>query len=316
MTRAAQELIFDVTGQTLVYDAPSRPSSVTSVSVLPWDSGDDDTAESATTGSASIDSASVTVDANSGRAQPNPRKLNVNSTSGLAVGREYLLTGSNGETEWVELEEIATDDYVITRTPLQHDYVSGNTIKSTRIAISVDSTWIADENNIINTASPNPAYRARWVWVDGSGKTHADYTYIRLVRAQARHGVTASDMESVFPGWLRMLPQEHRGDAGARLLEEAMRRVGIDLHAADIPDEQVRNQEVLDEAVKRAAVVVLLRAKMRSGGDLVAETALADALEDYNGLINRLFRVEAKVPVATTSASAAHIVSGTGVWSR
>lgn len=315
MTRAAQEIVFDVTGQELVFDAPSRPASVTSVDVLPWDSGDDDTAESATTGTASIDSVNTTFDAASGVSQDNPRICNLTATTGIVLRRQYLATNALGETEWVEVGGITSATSVISNVNLMNDYASTDTFVGTRISIDVDSTWIADENNVINTASPNPSYRVRWVWVDADSKTHVDYTFVRLVRVEGRHGVTAIDMEAVLPNWISMLPQGHREDGGARLLAEAHRRVKVDLHAAGIADEQVRNQEIVDEAVKRAAVVVLLRAKLRSGAGEV-DISLTDAIEDYNSLINRLFTIETRVPVATTSDSAAVNVSSIGIWSR
>src|SRR4030067_1300294 len=62
-----QQLLFGETGQSLVWDAPEgRASAVNSVQVWRALTGDLGTAETATTGSASIDSANTTVDANSG----------------------------------------------------------------------------------------------------------------------------------------------------------------------------------------------------------------------------------------------------------
>ena len=45
--RDVQSVTFDVTGQTVYFDAPEgRPSSVTSATVYLWDASDDATAES------------------------------------------------------------------------------------------------------------------------------------------------------------------------------------------------------------------------------------------------------------------------------
>ena len=69
-----QDVIYNVTGQSFYLDCPEgRPTSITSVTVLDWNAGDDDTAESATTGSAGLDAVNTTFDAASGAGQTDPR---------------------------------------------------------------------------------------------------------------------------------------------------------------------------------------------------------------------------------------------------
>ena len=56
MSTPTQQILYNVTGQSIYLDATEgRPSSVTSVAVYNDTAGDDDTTESATTGSAAVE---------------------------------------------------------------------------------------------------------------------------------------------------------------------------------------------------------------------------------------------------------------------
>lgn len=299
-----QDIVYNVTGQTLYLDVPEgRPSSVTSVSVLDWDAGDDDTAESATTGSASIDDVNTTVDAASGRAQSNPRLLYVASTTSVEVGRQYLVTGSQSEKEWFEVLEIASGDYLVTRLPLANDYASTNTVQGTRISISVDSTWIADDANISDRLDPNPGYRVRWVYVVG-GVTYTRYTYFDVVRSKGQHNVRPIDIERLVPGYIDNMARHHRADNGRALIDEAYVQVSLDLHESGIPDQQVRHQDVIDDLVKRKTVVLWAEARtMTSGGDPVAvEVALRSYQRRFESLIATPSMAKVTVGTETTGA--------------
>src|SRR5436190_5204308 len=105
MAHQTLDILYGVTGQSLVFDAPEgRPSSVTSSTVHENIAGDDEQAESATTGSASVETnPNTTFDAASGVDQTDPRKCFLAATTGITPGRTYLAVNATLERDWVEV---------------------------------------------------------------------------------------------------------------------------------------------------------------------------------------------------------------------
>ena len=310
-----QDIYYNVTGQALVWDAPEgRPSSVTSVSVYEIADGDDATTESATTGSASVETnPNTTLDAAAGFGQSNPRTVPVAATTGFAVGREYLLTAANGYKEWFEVGEISSGVSVTAKHPLHNTYASADTVESTRISISVDSTWVADKNNITDDTNPNPGYRVRWEYVVG-GVTYVWDSYFDLVRYAGGHTVKPTDMEAFLPNWVNMVPTYHQDDQGQRLIDEAYQQLRWDLHQSGHPDEVIRSREGINELVKHRAWVQLEMAKIANGSPDVG--ALDRAATMYQSRLDQLVRVQTKLPEAISADGGGHTVSAVGLFSK
>ncbi len=259
MSAATLDILFGVTGQSLVFDAPEgRASSITASEVFETSTGDDGTAESATTGSAAVETnPNTTFDAASGvDVVATPQKCNLTATTGIAVGRRYLATNALGEKEWVEVTGFAANDYAIARQPLQNAYAAADTFASTRISHAVDATWVADSGNLSPAFDPNPRYRWRLVYVVSS-VTYIHDVYFDLVRYAGRYDVTGLDVERRFPGWLRAVGTFEREDQGAGLIAEAFQHVKFDLYNIGIADQSVRNREVANELVKLAAAAMV-----------------------------------------------------------
>jgi len=230
MSHQTLDILFGVTGQSLYFDAPEgRPSSVTTSSVFETTVGDDGTAESATTGSAAVETTpNTTFNAASGDGQADPRKCNLTATTGCAIGRRYLAKNALGETEFVEVTGISSGVYVQARQPLQNAYTTADTF------------------------APNPRYRWRLVYVVSS-VTYIHDAYLDLVRYAARYDVTGLDVERRFGGWLRVVGTFEREDQGASVIAEAFQRVKFDLYNLGVADQSVRNREVVNELVKFCA---------------------------------------------------------------
>lgn len=312
---ATQRLLYNITGQSLVFDASSRPSSITSVTVYHRGTGDGGTAESATTGSASIETnPNTTFDAASGKSQADQHLLNLAATTGITAGRSYLATDAEGQTEWVDILGVTSGASARARTPLVLDYVNGDSFVSTRVSISVDSTWIAALDNI-SESGITPGYRVRWVWVDAGSTTHVDYTDFDVVRyVNDDHGITPADMDRFMPGWSYMLPDTARGDGGQALIDAAYERVQDDLFAMEVADYQIRNRDMLGRIVRYAAQRQLFWASMTNGGDPERFTA-ADA--EYQGMFNKVFRVETRVALDVDEDGATNLdASPGGIWKR
>lgn len=300
-----------MTGQSLVFDAPEgRASSVTSVTVFEATTDDDGTSEAATTGSAAVETnPNTTFDAASGDGQADPRKCNLTATTGITAGRRYLATNTTGEKELVEVAEIASADYVIARNPLRNAYVSTNTFVSTRISISIDSTWVAAETNISQWLTPNPRYRVRWVYVVG-GVTYVHATFFDLVRYRGDHTVVGLDVDRRFPGWLDSLPTQHREDQGAAIIAEAYRLVKLDLYHHGKADQMARNMEVIDHLVVLRAFANSVQAQVASGGSM---DVAAWALGQYQGELQHLI-AQPKIEFDVSSGGASTTVTPLPVW--
>jgi hypothetical protein len=310
MGSKVQDVVFNETGQTFFFDPPEGvPSSVTSVAVYPLGTGDDGTAESATTGSASVDSVSTTLDATSGKGQSDERKLNLTATTNIALNRDYVVTSAaTAEWEWVTVVGIASADYVTVREPLRNLYASADTFKGARISISVDSTWVADSSNITDTTDPTPGLRLRWVYtVDSVKYTHDSYA--NLVRYPYNHSVTSADMIGYYPNWVNDLPTYHREDRGQRLIEEAALEVRDDIFMAGHAAEMIRDQPRIDGLVKRKSNVFLFR----SGRDV---DMLAYYEGKYETYMDQCIRIVTRVAEATGTSGGGHDTVATGLFTK
>jgi hypothetical protein len=306
------DILFGVTGQTLYFDAPEGvPSSVTSVSVFENSDGDDGEAESATTGSASIDSVSTTLTASVSPQSTNPRQISLTSVSNIAIGKTYAVTNSDGQKEFVEVTDIGTT-YVKVRFPVRNSFVSTNTFQGRRISISVDSTWVADTNNISDSIDPNPRYRVRWVYVVG-GVTYVHASYVDLVRYRGEYTVTAADVDARFPGWRDSLQTYDQEDNGRRLIAEAYRQVKLDLYKQGKADQMARNAEVIDELVVLRAALNREESKLIVGsGNIDAVNAIDKA---YAASMTSLVS-NSKIPFASDSGGGASRATRSPVWVR
>ena len=310
-----QQLLFGETGQSLVWDAPEgRASAVNSVQVWRALTGDLGTAETATTGSASIDSANTTVDANSGASSANPRKLNVAATTNMVVGRRYLVTAATGESEWVLVQEIVAGDYIIAAHPLYNDYVSADTVVGTRLTISVHSTFVADTSKITDgLTDPNPGYRVRWDYTVAS-ITRVHDAYFDLVRYAVQHTVQPIDMEALIPNWRDRLPSYHHTDEGRRIIDEAARQVRWDFHESGLTLSSLRSHDGLDELVRQKAWLLLERdaVAMGSGSTVVLELAM----RTYQSRLDQLVRVTSQLPMSSDTSGRGVVIPARSISSK
>lgn len=254
------QILFGVTGQSLVFDAPEgRPDSVTTSAVFENIDSDDASSPAALTGSASIEtSPDTTIDAASGFGEASPRTINVAATTGVVIGRRYLLTGAAGETEWTEAREIVSGASLLARKPLRNAYVSADTFQSTRISHAIDATWVADINGI-SSDLPAPRYRWRIEYVFNS-VTYIHHAFFDLVRYSCTPTVTGLDVDRAYPwiSWMESLPTYDREDGGANIIKEACRQVSLHLAAAEKSTYAARNSEVMNDLIiHRAASLAI-----------------------------------------------------------
>ncbi len=316
-----QELLYNVTGQSFIYDPPEgRPSGTPTVEVFAAGVDDDGTAETATTGSCSVDSVDTTLD---GAVSAGSTSLTLASGSGIVRGRRYLLTdATTAVREWVEVLAV-NGTAVIVRQPLINDFATASTFEGCRISISVNSTWVADDSKITDvlaanvntntTSAPGAAgYRLRWSYTVDSVAT-IGVSYADLVRYQSKNLVNALDVDRTFPGWIDRLATDYREDQGAALVDEAFRAVKMDALADAQLLRRIRDTEVLSELVKyRANVLAVQNNVLRGSADTTAlEVARGLYTERYNALIR-----EPKVAVDQSGDGSSGDAVRLPVWRR
>lgn len=304
------QILFEDTTRALVHDArEGRPTSVTSVRVYEDIAADTSTAESATSGSASIESVSTTVDVASGASQADPTKIFLTSTANIAVNRQYLITNAVGQSEWVEIEAIAAGDYVLVRNTLLNDYPVASTFVSTRMSISLASAWVSDIGNVSSPLSPRPRWRAVFEYVVG-GVTYRAVVLFDVTRYPFTHGVTALDVDRRSRGWLSRLAPEDRESQGAEKIELAVEQVKLDLHEhEDLAAAALRHPAIVDE-------LIVLKAVELVHADAVAHSGANPALLEASSKSywHRLEGLIAKASKQVTADGAAGQTSRAQVW--
>lgn len=315
MRGRAQDIVFGVAGQSLIWDAPEgRPSAVTDVQVFAMDNGDDSTEEAATTGAASIDSVNTTVDQASGAGQTDPRKLYVTSTVGFEKARNYLVVDDDtGLSEWIHVVAIESGVSVTARDPMANAYSVGAAVVGTRLSIAVSDAWAADTGNISDDQDVFAGYRARWIYVAG-GVTRVWQVDFDLVRYGSGHTVVLADVDEEFPGVRQRLPQLQQMDEGRRLIDRAHEQVRWDLVDVHLDDARVRSIDAINRAVILRTGVLLARAAVMAGK--ADRTALDDATGQYEAFLNKVFRSGPKVPVSTDTSGAGVKTSAPPLFGR
>lgn len=296
-----QELLFDVTGQLLVWDAPEgRPSSVTSVTVRASEASDDAEAEFTATGTVEANPA-TTIATVSGYGQSDPTKLNLTAGTGVTRGRTYLLTSTLADKEWAAIAAI-TDATAYTRSPLINSYAASSTFQSTRITAPVDATWVADRNALTPEDCTFPAYRVIWVYVVG-GLTYRHQSFVDLVRYSARHTVTAVDVDGVMAGWIDCLPIDYRREQGQPVIDWAFRAVRMDMLTDAKAGRWLRHLDVMNELVAYRAAA--RGAEIAAQADPSRAPLAMMAAQAYRDRYEQLIR-EPKVPLAVSPQGSAH----------
>lgn len=285
---STQDITFGDTAAVLVFESDKgRPSAVT-FTVRSTSSDDTSDAESALTGSASIETnPNTTLSAVAGASESNPTALTLTSGTGVTIGRRYLLTeDSTGVSETVEV--IGVNGTAVTlRHPLRNNYTAGAAFVSTRATQVFDSTWVADVGNLSPGYDPNPNWRAKVSYTVG-GTVYTALVYFDLVRYPARHGVTPVDVDARFPGWLDSLPPDYQFDQGRALIDRSFRMVRMDLYQDGKADQAMRNGEAIAELVITRAMLLKLDDDVLRGADIDGarpERAQAVYAQRYNSLI-------------------------------
>lgn len=295
-----QDIRFNITGQTIHFDCPEgRPSSVTDVQV--WQDTDGEEAQEETAvGAGSVESVNTTFDAASGVSQADPTLFALAATTNIAIDRQYLVTNAYSQKEWVEVLKITSADSVRIRNVPSYDYASADTFQSTRITATIDSTWVADKNNLSDPLRPRPHYRVAWTYVVSSVTYYAT-TWFDLVRKPFLTTVTPLDVDRLARGWLARLSTDDQAGNGQRCIDEAVHQVKLDLWERGVTAYALRNSDVLNELVRLRAVWLVSEQAFREGG--VGQLAMElDAKNYWDRVSNLVTSSQAQIQVTADGA--------------
>lgn len=320
-SRAA--LIYNLTGQTLPFYPPEAevradgaPTADATYSIWRGTDSNDVTAE--LTGTATLDTVSTTVATTAaGYAQANRRKIILASTTGILAGVPFLLANTYLEREVVVPYEVQTT-FVLVENDLAHDYaITTSTFKSLRQVFTIDATFIQTASNI-NTYGADyetyarhrrpasyasvPPYRVRWRYVTGS-TTREAWTYFDVVRQVGKHNVTANDLREIFPDISDREWREQRGQQFAKQIDAAWDLLCIKVRFAGYAIDQLREGPVVDELVRRGALMVIAEAGITPGRRDV-DTWVRERRKDWDDMCAAAFGASLHVWIDTGTTGA------------
>jgi len=98
---------------------------------------------------ATLDAASTTTSAKSGRNATDRRALTVTSTTGFAAGSTYILEhASNGQAELVKVASVASATVLRTAHEIRGDYPTGATLRGVQVTATFPADPAADDDNL------------------------------------------------------------------------------------------------------------------------------------------------------------------------
>lgn len=294
------ELNYNQTGQTVEFYPPESHlgvGSVLSAYVYAYNKSNDDTSEF--TPAVAIDSLSTTLSSASGQDQTIRNRLNVTSSSGFVAGRLVLVDNGLGQREVVEPIRVATG-VVDLASDLAYAYPTATTtIKGIRLTFTVDSTWVAQEEKILTPEEPS--YRVVWTYTISSVARKAQ-TYLRLVRKQFKHSITAADIERRFPEAVSKAPAAERGLHLRRAIQAAEERFRVDVLAEGYRVEQLADGEIVDELIRTLTFYFLVQS-YGAPSNRDRETVVTETRDDYAKLFGKTIS-NLRIPVDQGSEGA------------
>lgn len=265
-----QQLVYNQTSQTLELPYPPewREGVPSSGTYKVYETRDDLDGTEELSGSVTTDSVNTTFDANSGFGQAsNRQRANLTATTSIAVGRFYLATTTNSQTELIKVAAINSGNYVDAESWLKYDYVSTNTFKGLRQYFTIDSTFIADETKINRPENP---WRVLWTYTL-NGVTQQTWTEFDVVRTDKQHNLTAQDLYELWPDYEHEEWLSNRGQNFLGQIDGAWDRMQFDLAKFGVTLDQVRDHNGQDELHRQCLRLVLAEAGIAPPGFSVPE---------------------------------------------
>ncbi len=251
-----------------LYPPEGVPAAAATYSVWAGFRGDDEPAEYS--GTATADTFSRPVALASGYSQADRRRIITEFTTGVVVGRLYLLENELGQTEVIRCAGIEAGATIIAEYDLAYDYTGdGGTIKGFRQTFSPPDVFVQDESKINTEAYP---YRLRWEYTVG-GVARRVLQYFDLVRHAPQDGVADEDLKDFWPDIAYLMEAPRR----ERMLREARAELDKDLRLRGVDPVEIAQQPLYDQLLKAAFGFCAVR----SGAAIPQGYDVATALRTY-----------------------------------
>lgn len=245
---AVHRLRFGDTGRSIDHSTATPQASAT------WEVHDttltiDDSNYVVDSGAATVDTTAISLSADAGPSTANARRLTVASTTGIVVGRHYLVSDTAG-SEPVEVVGLTTDVSIDLRDPLAGTYTTPSAqIRGLTLTASLADAIAADENRV-DFDEP-----LRIVWTYASGEKHQEQ--IRVVREDEDDFSlveTLSSVRGLFPG-VHVRTEAYGRDTLPTIAAEVRR----DMLADGLADGEDVHRRLLGDQGQRLLVWATLR---------------------------------------------------------
>lgn len=193
---SVQRVLYGEAGQSLRYIPSERVASATyAIEDLEYDA--EDPGRIVASGSATVDSLSLTTDAAAGDGEIDQAKVPVTSTTGASVGQTAVIVASDGSFELFEVSAVETDDYLRARHPLVGLYASGSSVLGVQLTAPVPSS-VYDEEEYVEMEE---GLRVVWEFTTG-GVLRKHQQQIRVVyqaEADVGLGFVEAKIRNAYP---------------------------------------------------------------------------------------------------------------------
>jgi hypothetical protein len=278
-------------------------------------------------GTATLDTVSTTVNAGTGYTQGLNRQLvSLTSTTGITVGRRYLLQNAQGQREicvpyMVDVANISVEEQ------LAYDFTVGtSTFVGLRHSFVIDPTFIVDLSRInvygalspmyfqaTTTSTQAPPYRVEWRYTTGTVDQRT-WTTFDVARQPAKANLSITDLRGILPDVVFAEWISQRGQDFAPQLEAAQRDMQIDARAAGYDPDAIRDPQVWDRLTLQKWVVIIGKALLFNGANVSAWLEMA--MTDYTRMFEKLIGTSLRAWVDTGSVGAITVDPARQLWFR
>lgn len=223
------EVLYGGGAQALVHIPPVRVASAT-VAVEDLTQPDDGADRFiVASGAATVASYNITITADAGAAEANPRLMTHAGTTAV-VGTTYAIEAANGQSELFVCDG-ATATTITSKSPLTGNYATGATVRGVQLSVDFPALAAADEDLF----DGDPPIRVTWTYTAAS-TLHKVAELVRLVRdksSQRSLGRVETELRSRWPELVKLIPP-HSGAlrdvirGSADRLDARLRGKGLD----------------------------------------------------------------------------------------
>ena len=170
-------IIYEETSQTVYFLPPSAATGTPTYVIERLDKTTDDSDRAIASGSATVDSTSLTTTAAAGPGEAMAAKIPMTTTGG-AVGDVLEIVSVDGETELFTVGAIVSNTYLVAEQPLMGTYATGSTVRGLEFSAAFPDATAGDEEYLTGASGP---VRVLWQYVLGGKTLHAQ-DLVEIVR--------------------------------------------------------------------------------------------------------------------------------------